>query len=169
MKKFILISFLLFAFSACSGPEPNLQLSSPEAFAFDLGDSWEVNASIKAKNFSQLTSEEYVLKSGREIIKIKDGYVILDDKVKTKLLEDNYHNHIYFTVDLISPLSDTLKSIFNDTVSQSNSEEILDTMLEAQIEIDSTFGIGDYKLIFNVTDVLSKQTKSLSLDFNLSK
>ena len=138
MKKFIIISFLLFAFSACSGPEPNLQLSSPEAFAFDLGDSWEVNASIKAIGF------------------------LVEEK------EETYSSKLSYSVDLISQ-NDSLVAIYNNRVDKNETEEILDIMLEAQIEIDSTFGEGDYKLIFNVTDDLSKQTKSLSLDFNLSK
>lgn len=122
---------------ACSEPEPNLQLSNPEAFAFDLGDSWEVNASIKAVGF--LVEEEEL-----------------------------YSAKLSFSVDLISN-KDSLPSIFNDQIDESSGEEILDLMLDAQIEIDSTFAEGDYKLLFHVTDILSNQNDTISVAFNLSK
>lgn len=138
MKNSILILSLVFFFLSCSGPEPNLQLSNPEAFAFDLGDSWEVNASIKAMGFQ---------------VEEEDG---------------NYFSKLSYSVDLITQY-DSLVAIYNDRIDKNGTEEILDVMLEAQIEIDSTFEEGDYKLIFNVSDELSKQTKSLSVDFNLSK
>ena len=138
MQKSILILSLVFFFFSCSGSEPNLQLSNPEAFAFDLGDSWEVNASIKAIGF---------------LVEEKEG---------------NYFSKLSYSVDLISQY-DSLVAIYNDRVDKNGTEEILDIMLEAQIEIDSSIEEGDYKLIFNVTDELSKQTKSLSVDINLSK
>ena len=113
-------------FFACScRPEPNLMLSSPEAFAFDLGDSWEVNASVTAKDFAQVEKE------------------------------DQYFVKLSYSVDLVSPESDSLKSIYNESIDQQDSEEFLDIILEAQIEIDSTFGEGKYKLVFNVIDEYS--------------
>jgi hypothetical protein len=41
--------------------------------------------------------------------------------------------------------------------------------LEAQIELDSTFKVGNYILIFNVSDEISKQTKTINIPFDLEK
>jgi hypothetical protein len=139
MKKLISISILLVCFIACSETEPNLELSNPEAFAFDLGDSWEVNASIKAMGFKQLE------------------------------VDDAYSANLSYFVDIVTPDEDSLKNIFSNEASAKENEEIMDLILEAQIEIDSTFGEGNYKLIFNVTDDLSTQSKSISVAFNLTK
>ena len=119
-------------------PEPNLQLSNPEAFSFDLGDSWEINSSVKAKGFAQ------------------------------NEMDDNYSINLSYSVDFLSK-SDTLLAIYNDSIKETANEEFLDCILEAQIEIDSTFGEGDYTLIYNVKDELSKQERTISVDFNLSK
>ncbi len=51
MNKYIiatLISILLFA---CSGREIKLELFSSDAYAFFLGDSWELNSSVRIKGF----------------------------------------------------------------------------------------------------------------------
>ena len=135
-----LFIFTLFGLWACSGrPEPNLILSNPEAFAFDLGDSWEVNASVNAAGFAQIEKN------------------------------DEYFIKLSYSVDLISPTSDTLFSIYNESLDEKDVEEFIDIILEAQIEIDSTFGPGSYGLIFNVKDDYSEQTKSIDVDFKLSK
>lgn len=138
MKTYIYLFTVIILFFACSEPEPDLQLSNPEAFSFDLGDSWEVNSSVKAKGFAQ------------------------NEK------DDSYSINLSYSVDFLS-ISDTLLAIYNDKVTDTNQEEILDYILEAQIEIDSTFGEGDYTLIYNVKDELSEQEKTISVDFNLSK
>ena len=139
MKKINYIIILFLSLWACSEPEPDLQLSNTEAFAFDLGDSWEVNASVKAIGFAE---EEK------------------DDKYVVKLS---------YIVDLVTPNSDSLVSIFSNTVNESNEEEILDLILEAQIELDSSFSPGNYFLIFNVTDEYSSQTKSIKVKFDLTE
>jgi hypothetical protein len=74
-----------------------------------------------------------------------------------------------YSVDLVTPESDSLNSIFNDVIEEINDEEIVDIALEAQIEIDSTFSEGIYVLLFNVKDEFSNQTKSIKVNFNLMK
>lgn len=128
-----------FIWACSSEPEPNLELSNPEAFSFDLGDNWEVNASVGARGFSQ--KEE----------------------------DDNYTVNLSYSVDLVTPSSDTLASVYNEIVDETDTEKFMDFILEAQIEIESTFGQGDYTLIFNVKDELSGQKKSMTVDFKLSK
>jgi hypothetical protein len=139
MKKIIIISLLLFVFSTCSGPEPNLQLSNPEAFSFDLGDSWEVIASVSAKGFAQ------------------------EEK------EDSFSIHLSYSVDLVTAEADSLISIYSDNVDSNDSEEFIDLPLEAQIEIDSSFAEGSYKLVFNVKDEISNQIKSIEVKFDLTE
>lgn len=139
MKSIILV-FIVVGLVACSSkPEPNLELSNPEAFSFDLGDGWEINASVSAKGFAQ--KEE----------------------------DDNFNVNLSYSVDLVTTNSDTMVAVFNETVNETDTEEFMDFILEAQIEIESTFGSGNYKLIFNVKDELSGQRKNLAVDFNLHK
>ena len=138
MKHILLL--LLLGLLACDGrPDPNLQLSNPEAFAFDLGDSWEVNASVNTMGFAQ--NEE----------------------------NDQYTIKLYYFVDLVTPSDDTLNQIFDDSLHASETEEFMDVILEAQLEIDAALGEGIYKLIFNVKDEYSQQRRSVGVDFNLSK
>jgi len=139
--KLFLISFVLLLFvAACSDkPEPNLELFSPEAFAFDVGEYWEVNSTIYAKGFD---------------------YQERDDIFVAKLS---------YSVDLITAKSDTIFSIFDDWYEEESPEEFVDLSLDAQIEIDSSFTQGLYHLVFNVKDEFSNQTKSISVEFNLSK
>ncbi len=139
MKKLIIISIIFLSLFACSKPEPNLELFNPEAFAYDIGDSWEVNATVNAKGFLQ------------------------------KEFEDIFRMKLSYSVDLVTPESDSLNSIFNDVIEEINDEEIVDIALEAQIEIDSTFSEGIYVLLFNVKDEFSNQTKSIKVNFNLMK
>ncbi len=140
MKNTLYIIVLFFGIWACSGkPEPNLELFNPDAFAFDIGDSWEVNASVYAKGFAQ--NEK-------------------NDKFEIKLS---------YSVDLVTAELDTMISIYSDNVNENSSEEFIDLPLEAQIEFDSSFTEGNYKLIFNVKDELSNQTKSIEVNFDLTK
>jgi len=138
MKKLIIL-VLLFSLIACnSKPKPNLQLFSPEAFAFNIGDAWEVNASVNAKGFEQ------------------------------KENNNNFDIKLLFTVDLITPEKDTLRKIFSDSLASNQKNEFIDVPIEAQIELDTTFSIGNYKLIFEVLDKYSKQKKSAEVNFNLT-
>jgi len=116
-----------------------LVLFNPGAFSFDIGDNWEVNASINAKGFTQLERK------------------------------NEWQVNLSYNVDIVTPESDSLVSIFKNVVKEKNNEEITDIQLEAQIEIDSSFSAGNYKLIFNVKDELAKQSKSAYINFNLTK
>jgi hypothetical protein len=52
MKKVLLIFFSLFITISCSKKEEvKFEAFSPEAFAYDIGDSWEVNATVNVKGF----------------------------------------------------------------------------------------------------------------------
>lgn len=137
MKKLVIISFLILSLFACSEPEPNLELFNGEAFAYAIGDSWEINATVNAKGFLQ------------------------------KEFEDTYQLKLSYSVDLVTPESDSLISIYSDIIEEMSDEELIDIPLEAQIEIDSTFTEGKYSLVFNVKDEFSNQFKSVKINFNL--
>lgn len=137
--KNVIILIMLYGLIACnSKPEPNLQLFSPEAFAFDVGGSWEVNASVNAKGFEQ------------------------------KEINKKFDIKLFFTVDLITPENDTLKKIFSDSLASNQENEFIDIPIEAQIELDTTFSVGNYKLVFEVIDEYSKQEKTTEVNFNLT-
>lgn len=143
MIKIIIKTFLslaiIYSFGCSSKPEPNLELFSPEAFAFDVGDYWEVNATINAKGFEQ------------------------------KEKKDFFEHNLFYSVDMITADTDTFEAIFEGDVVDSKKEEVIDVQLEAQIEVDSSFSEGKYILIFNVTDQLSKQKKSEKVELELTK
>jgi hypothetical protein len=52
MKKIVLLGLvLLLSFSCSKKEEVKFEAFSPEAFAYDIGDSWEVNATVNVKGF----------------------------------------------------------------------------------------------------------------------
>lgn len=52
MKKLLLILSIFVVFTSCSKKEEEkFEAFSPEAFAYDIGDSWEVNATVNVKGF----------------------------------------------------------------------------------------------------------------------
>ena len=52
MKKIVFVCFILFAVISCSKKEDvKFEAFSPEAFAYDIGDSWEINATVNVKGF----------------------------------------------------------------------------------------------------------------------
>ncbi|PID59771.1 MAG: hypothetical protein CR986_04290 [Ignavibacteriae bacterium] len=134
---FLLLFTFLLVTSCSNKPEPNLELFSPEAFAFDVGDYWEVNAEVYAKGFDYKES---------------------GDTVISKLV---------YWIDLVSPKGDTLKSIFDDSIEEYSNKVIPEMSLEAQLEIDTSYVKGNYKFIFNVKDDISKQKKSITAKFEL--
>jgi hypothetical protein len=140
--KYILISSLIFIFvlSSCSKKEETkLEAFSAEAFAYDIGDAFEVNASTRVKGFQQ--EEE-------------------NKKFKASLA---------FDIDLVKPNGDTIKSMITRVEDKINAEKMSDVPLEIQFNLDSTYAIGKYKLIFEIKDVNSEQKTSSSADFDLSK
>ena len=52
MNKIVFFVFvLLLSFSCSKKEEEKFEAFSPEAFAYDIGDSWEVNATVNVKGF----------------------------------------------------------------------------------------------------------------------
>jgi hypothetical protein len=95
MKRLILLLSILIVFISCSKKEKEkFEAFSPEAFAYDIGDSWEVNATVNVKGFVK-----------KEIGK---GFSASFD----------------YTVDLVGPDSLQVDAIFADTKEVTDNELI---------------------------------------------
>ena len=136
---FIIFTLCLFLFSACSKKkEVKLTAYNATAFAYDLGNSWEVDATTRVKGFVQ--KEE----------------------------SNMFSASLAYDINLITPKNDTLKSLISKVVDKSEKEKMSDTGLEAQFDLDSTYSYGTYKLLWNVKDVATNDTASASTNFKLS-
>jgi hypothetical protein len=134
---FILLTSLLLY--SCGKEEPSkLSAYNAEAFAFDIGGSWEVNASTRVKGFEQKEQGE-----------------------------NKFTATIAYDVDLITPKGDTLRSLISKVEDKNADEKMTDVALEAQFILDSTYAAGEYRVIFNVKDVLSGNTASSFASFKI--
>jgi hypothetical protein len=130
---------LLLLFNACSKEEKKLEVFNAEAFAYDLGNSWEVDATTRVKGFKQNESE------------------------------NKFTATLSYNIDLVKPSGDTLKSLISKTEDKVNDEAFIDAPVEIQFDLDSTYTDGEYKLIFNIKDAETGQTASASASFKLQK
>ena len=131
--------FILVLLSSCSKEEQKLEAFNAEAFAYDLGSSWEVNATVRVKGFKQ--TEE----------------------------NNKFTATLSYDIDLVKPAGDTLKALISKTEDKTNDEKFLDAPVEVQFDLDSTYADGDYNLIFNIKDAETGKTASASASFNLKK
>ena len=139
MKQLIFLFFIMIIFYSCGKEEPsNLSAYNAEAFAFDIGDSWEVNASTRVKGFEQKIQADY-----------------------------RYLATIAYDVNLITPAGDTLRSLISKVEDKNANEKMTDIGLEAQFELDSTYTEGEYRVIFMVKDVLTGNNASTSASFKI--
>jgi hypothetical protein len=136
----ILLFFVLLMVNSCGKEETNLEVFNPEAFAYDLGDSWEVNAMINVKGFEQRES------SG-----------------------DTFEASISYSADIKTPDEKTIKNIYPEKIKTSARKELVDIPLEIQFELDSTYSLGKYTIIFNITDIYSQNTITGSAEFDLTE
>ncbi|MDZ7625639.1 MAG: hypothetical protein U5J96_14500 [Ignavibacteriaceae bacterium] len=93
----------------------------PEAFAYDIGDSWEINATVNVKGFEK-----------KEV----------GDELSTFL-------SVIFSVDVIDPDGVETLDVFFDS-KEVTSKELIDVQLEAQFELDYNSSDGLYKIIFPI-------------------
>jgi uncharacterized membrane protein len=138
---FLAALFIVLFLSSCSKKEEEKKLSAynAEAFAYDLGNSWEVNSTTRVKGFDQQEN---------------------NGMFKASLAYD---------INLITPKNDTVKSLISKVIDKSEKEKMTDTDLETQFDLDSTYSDGKYTLIFNIKDVTSGRTASVSAGFKLSR
>jgi len=84
-KALYIIFFILITISCSKNEEVKFEAFSPEAFAYDIGDAWEVNATVNVKGF---TKNE---------------------------VGDDLSAALEYTVDLTGPDSLEMKNIFADS------------------------------------------------------
>jgi len=137
-------SIIILAFLVIAGcgkkDEYKLEAFNPEAFAYDLGESWEVNALIHVKGFKQREDSQ----SG------------------------TFEASLDYSVDLITPEGGKISKIFTDSSNETNDEEFQDLQLEVQFELDSTYKLGKYKLIFDIKDNFSDNSTTSPVEFELT-
>lgn len=138
MKKLFLIVLVIFSLFACSD-DPKMELFSPEAFAYSLDNSWELNANVRVKGFS--------LEEQNDVFKAKLSY----------------------TVSLLKPDNKLLKQFDFGSIVEENEEEINELNIEIQAELDSTYSPGKYRLIFDVRDDNSGMKSKIEKEFEISK
>ena len=141
MKYFLsLFSIYLLIFAGC-GKEDEAQLEAynAEAFAYDLGESWEVNATTRVKGFFQ---------------KEENG---------------TFSALLSYDIDLVTVAGDTIKSLVSRTEDKMKNEKMSDVDLETQFDLDSTYAEGNYKVIFIVKDMNTEQTAKSSAEFVLEE
>ena len=80
--------------------------------------------------------------------------------------EGIYSAKLSYTVDLVTP-EDTLEDIDYGLVDESREEEIMDISIDIQFEMDSSYVLGDYKIIFHVTDDYNQKELSMEKEFKL--
>lgn len=138
MKIFFPILIIILFLSSCSEEEKQLTLFSPEAFAFSMGDSWELNSSIQIKGFQLREKDE------------------------------KFYADLSYIVHIITPEADTLYDADYGLLHPTSSEEMSDVGLDIQIEFDSSFSAGEYKIIYEVKDEFSEQTAIAETPFRLT-
>jgi len=134
---FLLIPALVF-FSSCTGEnDVKFEAFNPEVFSFDIGDEYEINASVRVKGF----------------------------EIKGEGTE--FNSSIGYELDLVKPGGETEKAFISKIEDFNFSEKVSDTGIDIQFNLDTTFSKGQYKLIFNLKDVFSGKTANTSADFTL--
>ena len=127
--------------NACTKNELKLEAFSPEAFAYDLGEIWEINALVNVKGFEQRENN----------------------------VNNTFEALINLTADIRTPGGKVVEGVFVDTLDVAHHEEILDVPLEVQFELDTTYSLGRYQIIIHITDEFSKKSITTSVEFELTE
>lgn len=140
MKKLFIPLLLLAVIASCGKKEEvKFQSFSAEAFAFDLKDGWEVNATIRVKGFKQNKEKE------------------------------TYIAKLIYSVDLVTPSGEAVKGVVKDTVDEENTEEFSDLPIEVQFNLYPKYLPGKYNLIFYIRDDFSGQQIKSEKELELAK
>jgi hypothetical protein len=113
MNKAIYILLIILLTISCSKKEEEkFEAFSPEAFAYDIGDSWEVNATVNVKGFAR------------------------------KEVGDELSASLDYSVDLTGPDSIDVESIFVDSKDVTDSELIdVQLEAQFELDYDSPEGL----------------------------
>lgn len=113
MKIIITLFLLALLIISCSKKEEvKFEAFSPEAFAYDIGDSWEINATVNVK-----------------------GFVIKESGNQSSA-------SIFFSVDMIGPDSIEVKNIFSDEKEITSDEIIdIQLEAQFELDYNSQLGL----------------------------
>lgn len=137
---FVLLFAGVIFINGCSKKEEvKLTTSGNNAFAIDMGQGWEVQALTELHEFKQNE---------------KDG---------------KFSASIFYSIDVITTDNKLLKSLFTKQVDKKQPEKINGINLEAEFNIDGSYPPGNYKVVFNIKDLLSKQSLQDTTDLKLEK
>jgi hypothetical protein len=136
--KFIPFVIIVLLITGCRSEERVFSLNNTQAYAFDIGEAgWEVNITSVVRNFQ--TDNE----------------------------NGQYFLSLHYKIDIITPEGDSLNNFYENDFQKNSDENINDTRLEAQFELERTYSPGIYQALFEVTDNLSGQTALSSTSFNI--
>lgn len=125
--------------TACSRNFEKFELFSAESFAYSMDSGWELNASVRAKGFDQEES---------------------NSKFTAKLS---------YSVDIQTPDGKLKKNVSSGIVDKTAPEKMTDLPIEIQINLDSAYIPGTYRINFYVKDEgTGNEAKSFSF-FELTK
>ena len=142
MKRIVLflpIAFLMIF--SCSKKEERFETFGPQAFAYDLDSTWEVNAMINVRGFEQLENSN----------------------------DPGFATSLSYSVDVITPKGKKLENLYSDNVDFNMQDKLSDTPIEAQFNLDTTYASGKYEAIFNIKDNNSGKTTTGKAVFDLSE
>jgi hypothetical protein len=139
MKKIIPLLMFLLAITACSKKEVKFELFSAEAFAYSLDSGYELDARTMAKGFK-------VTKTG-----------------------DLFSVQLNYSADLILPDGTVKKDAAAGIIKREEKEEFTEVEISVQKELDTSYPLGKYKVVFNVTDESAKKQLKIEKEFELSK
>ena len=142
MKRIIFFAPIIFiVLISCSKKEVKFESFSPEAFAYDLGNVWEVNATVNVRGFDQHENQN----------------------------EESFSVSISYSVDITTPEGKKIENLYSDNIDLSKHDKFTDIPVEAQFDLDSTYTPGKYELIFNIKDNYSNEEINGKVLFDLSK
>ena len=139
IKKILLLIVITLYLSGCSKKEEKFELFSAESFAYSMEDGWELNVTVRSKGFEQKEN---------------------DNKFSARLS--------YYT-NLQTPEGKLVNKVSFGIIDKTENEKISEIPIESQIKLDSTYKIGNYKIIFYVTDELTRRRAVSWSYFELSK
>jgi hypothetical protein len=82
---------------------------------------------------------------------------------------ETYTALLSYDLDLVTPEGDTIKSLITRIEDKKNNEEMIDTQLEAQFELDSSYAPGKYSVVFRIKDGLTNRSTVSAADFEIAE
>ncbi len=131
---FVVIVLIIFS---CSEENNKFEVYNSEAFAFQVDNEWELNASAQVKGFTQVEEN------------------------------DEYLAKLSYYVNLITPSGEELEEIDYGMIDRNSVEKLTDTQIEIQVILDSSFVKGEYALKIFVVDDYSEQQSNTETKFSL--